>query len=112
MDARRAVTLWSSGVLAAALSVALLVASRLSGPVWHDPWFTLSVAVAAVAFAIVVVSGVPDLAGWLRGRAGSTPSAIISSPLNDEVVPHAVWTRGAAINVANGVTLWLVVLAG
>ncbi len=112
MDARRAVTVWSAGVLAAALSVALLVTSRLNGPVWHDPWFVLSVTVAAAAFAALVVSGVPDLAGWLGGRAGTASSAIITSPLNDQVVPHAVWARGSAANVANGLTLWLVVLAG
>ncbi len=112
MDDRRAVVLWSSGVLAAALSVALLVAGQLRGSVWHDPWLVVSVAVAAVAFAVLVVSGVPDLAGWLRGRAGAVPSAVITSPLTDQVVPHAVWARGSAVNVANGVTLWLVVLAG
>ena len=99
-------------MLAAALSVTLLVVSRLSGTIWRDPWFILSVAVAAAAFAVLVVSGLPDLAEWLRGGRGSAPGAIISSPLNDQVVPQAVWVRGSGVNVANGVTLWLVVLAG
>ncbi len=86
--------------------------SRLHGSVWHDPWFVLSVAAAAVAFAVLIVSGVPDLVGWLRGRTGVVPSAVITSPRADEVVPQAVWARGSAVNIADGVTLWLVVLAG
>jgi hypothetical protein len=113
MDYRRAVALWSSGLLAAALSVALLVASRLRGSVWHDPWFALSVAVAAaVAFVVLVVSGAPDLAGWLGARTDTASSAVITSPLTGQIVPQAVWARGSVVNVADGVTLWLVVLAG
>lgn len=99
-------------MLAAALSVALLVASQTRGSVWRDPWFVLSVTVAALAFAALMVSGVPDLAGWFRGLAGAAPGAVITSPLTDQTVPHAVWARGSAVNVANGLTLWLVILAG
>ena len=109
-------------MLAAALSVALLVASRLNGSVWHDPWFVLSVTVAALAFALLVASGTPDLARWLRRQARPTASAIVANPptasaiITDprtgQTVPHAVWTRGSAVNVPNGVTLWLVALAG
>ena len=43
-----------------------MVASQAKWIVWHDPWFVLSVTIAVVAFAVLVVSGVPDLAGWLR----------------------------------------------
>lgn len=99
-------------MLVAALSVALLVSSQTKGSVWRDPWFVVSVVFAAVAFAILVTSGIPDLGRWLHGRAGTAPSATITSPLNDQIVPHAVWARGSAVNVANGITLWLVILAG
>jgi len=111
MDDRRAVTLWSSGVLAAALSVVLLLASRLHGPLWHDPWFALSVTVSVAVFAILVASGIPDLRGWLRTRGRPAPSAIITSPLTGQVVPQAMWARGSAANITNGMSLWLVILA-
>lgn len=99
-------------MLAAVLSVTLLVVSRLHGSAWHDPWFVLTVAVAAVAFTVLVVSGVPDLARWLRGRTEVGPNIVITSPANGQLVPQALWTSGSAVNVADGLTLWLVVLAG
>jgi hypothetical protein len=55
---------------------------------------------------------VPDLAAWLRGRTRSASSAIITSPQTDQIVPQAMWARGSAVNVTDGVMLWLVVLAG
>jgi hypothetical protein len=112
MDYRRAVALWSSGMLAAALSVALLVASRLQGSVWHDPWFVLNVTVAVVAFAILVVSGCPIwrdgfAAGRDRRRVRSSRAQGPTRSFRRQCGP-----RGSAVNATNGVTLWLVVLAG
>jgi len=99
-------------VLAAALSVALLLAGRLHGPLWQDPWFALTVAVAVAAFVILVASGIADLSGWLRVRVRPVPSAVITSPLAGQIVPQATWALGSAVNVSNGMSLWLVVLAG
>jgi hypothetical protein len=93
MEYRRGVVVWSGGVLAAALSVAILVASRVRVPLWRDPWFILSAIVAGTAFLLLVVSGTPDLAGWLRRQARMVPSVVITSPEADQRVPQKVTAR-------------------
>ena len=96
-------------MLAAALSVAILVASRVRVPLWRDPWFILSAIVAGAAFVLLVVSGIPDLAGWLHRQVRMAPSVVITSPEADQRVPQKVTARGSAARIPDKMTLWLIV---
>jgi hypothetical protein len=111
MTVRQAVVVWSAGVLAAALSLAVLLAGRVQTPLWHNLWFVLSAVAAGAAFLILIVSGMPDLVGWLRGR-GPTARVNITYPTADQRVHQAETARGLAERVPDGVALWLVVKAG
>jgi hypothetical protein len=76
MDDRRAVTIWSSGVSAAALSVALFMASQTKGSVWRDPWFVLSVIIAhRVAISLMFNGHVVPLGRHHRYRSNHLDGA-------------------------------------
>src|SRR5580658_4963245 len=106
MEDRHRVVTWSASVLAGALSVVILAASRARVSLWHDSWFVVSAGVAAAAFLILVASGTPDLVGWIRNRGGRLPSVVISNPEADQCVSHAVTARGSAARIPDSITLW------
>ena len=60
-DSRRAVTAWAGAVCAGAAALAVYV-QRIG---WL---FAVALAIAGLAFVILLVSGVPDLVGWLKQR--------------------------------------------
>jgi hypothetical protein len=67
---RRAVTVWSGSLLAAALVVA--------GLAHHVTWlFVLTLLVAVLFFIVLLASGVPDLNGWLRRRTRPEKSSLV-----------------------------------
>lgn len=64
MKHRGAVVTWSGAVTAAAIAVATLFASSQKHS-FGDPWVILFVVVGAIAFLILVVAGIPDVAAWI-----------------------------------------------
>jgi hypothetical protein len=61
---RGAVVAWSSAVTAAAIAAATLFASSQRNP-FADPWVILFVVIGAIAFLILVIAGIPDVAAWI-----------------------------------------------
>jgi len=59
-----AVVAWSGAVTAAAIATATLFASSQKHP-FGDPWVILFVVIGAIAFLILVVAGIPDVAAWI-----------------------------------------------
>ena len=58
-EQRRAIVAWSGAVAAVCLGLAAVLP--------HN-WFVLALVIAVVAFVILLVAGIPDLAGWVRER--------------------------------------------
>jgi hypothetical protein len=71
---RRAVVAWSAGISAAAVAFAAVIASRAETALSSSPLFILCVVVGVVAGAILLVAGIPDFAGWLRGTGREEPA--------------------------------------
>jgi hypothetical protein len=61
MEHRLAVVAWSSGVTAGAIAAAALFATPEKHP-FSNPWVILFVVIGAVAFLLLVVAGIPDVA--------------------------------------------------
>jgi hypothetical protein len=64
MQRRGAVVAWSGAVTAAAIAAATLFASSQKHP-FGNPWVILFVVVGAIAFVMLIVAGVPDVAAWI-----------------------------------------------
>jgi hypothetical protein len=88
---RRAVAAWSAGVSAVAAAFAAIIASRATTSLSRNAWFIACLAVALIAFAILLAAGVPDLVSWLRERKGkpSPHSALAAVQLRDHFEPRA-----------------------
>jgi WD40 repeat protein len=71
---RRAVVAWSAGISAAAVAFATIIASRAGTVLSRSPLFISCVVVGVVAGAILLVAGIPDFAGWLRGTEREEPA--------------------------------------
>lgn len=103
---------WGIGVLASALAVMVLVATRVTTPLPDSPWFIASATIALAASVLVLLTGLPDLTGWIGGLGRTAPSVVITSPSPDQRVTHVVTVRGSARHIPHNTTLWLVVQAG
>lgn len=112
MTARHGVQALCAAVLAAAVSVAALVAGRVRTPLAHDLWFIVSIIIAGVATVGLFAASAPDIPGWFRGLANAAPGVVITSPSPDQRVTHAFTARGSARRIPCDMTLWLVVQAG
>jgi hypothetical protein len=66
-ERRGAVVVWAAGIGAVAAAFAGIAASR-GTPLLRNAWFIAWLVVALIAFVLLVITGVPDLVGWLRER--------------------------------------------
>jgi Effector-associated domain 1 len=73
-ERRSAVVAWAAGISVVAATLAGIAASR-GTPLLRSAWFIAWLAVALIAFVLLLVAGVPDLADWLRERK-SRPQAL------------------------------------
>jgi hypothetical protein len=81
-ERRSAVVAWAAGISTVAAALAGIAASR-GTPLLRNAWFISWLVVALVAFVLLLVAGVPDLAGWLRERK-SRPEALPMVPVAAE----------------------------
>lgn len=63
MQRRGAVVAWSGAVTAAAIAAATLFATSQRSP-FASPWVIVFVVIGAIAFLILVIAGIPDVAAW------------------------------------------------
>jgi hypothetical protein len=71
---RRAIVEWCAGISAVAGTFAGIVAARVTTPLSRSPLFASCVVVALMAFAVLLVAGIPDFLGWLRGARRDEPA--------------------------------------
>jgi WD40 repeat protein len=71
---RRAVVASSAAISALAVAFAAIIAARATTALSGSPLFILCVVIAVVAGAILLVAGIPDFAGWLRGTEREEPA--------------------------------------
>jgi hypothetical protein len=73
MERRRAIAAWSGALAAVCLTVVAITQ--------HVPWLLIpAIVLAVLAMVILVAAGIPDLAAWVRDRAGR-PTPEQQSPI-------------------------------
>jgi hypothetical protein len=63
-ESRRVVLAWSGAICNAGAALAALLVARANTPLSHNPWFILCIAISLLAFALLLVTGLPELANW------------------------------------------------
>jgi hypothetical protein len=86
-----AVVAWAAGISAAAATFAGIAASRAT-PLLRNAWFIAWLAVALIAFVLLLVAGLPDLVGWLQERKSEPEVAANAPAARDNIEPHQLPT--------------------